>query len=497
MFSLEDFVREMPKVELHVHLEGSVRPQTLLTLAMQHGIALPATSAEGLQEWYRFTSFPHFVQIYKTISACIRTTDDIELITREFLAEQARQRVLYSEVTYTTFTHFQQKGIPFSEQMAAINRARVWGRDTLGVEIGLILDIDRSLTPEEGEITARWAVESMADGVVALGLGGPEVGNPPEKFERAFAIAREAGLRSIPHAGETVGPESIANALHILGARRIGHGVRCLEDPALVDELRARQIPLEVCPTSNVCLGVAPSWQEHPLPRLIEAGLYVTLNSDDPPMFNTTLTQEYLNAVRVFGFDRQQIEGLVRNAVQAACLPDDRKAALAAHIEARMAELRARLAPAAPASAYAVLLRRDAFEFIRLTPQLIFVRWFRTPTVAEGMQFVKDVEDLLNAVPGPTSFISDLRRGAIKDVRVIDKLTSLPAHPHWAHATAFGSVSSAVYSRVYERLAHQKGYEEETWPSFEKAIQYLEQQQPGLTQGIDWPSVLQAPDDKR
>jgi adenosine deaminase len=176
--------------------------------------------------------------------------------------------------------------------------------------------------------------------VVALGLGGPEVGNPPEKFQAAFDRACAAGLPSVPHAGETVGPESIWGALRVLDAVRIGHGVRCLEDAALVEELRARQMPLEVCPTSNVCLGVAPSLGEHPLPRLLAAGLYVTLNSDDPPMFNTTLTDEYLAVAHALGWGAGDLEQLVLNALRAALLPAAARAELEAQFVAEFARLR-------------------------------------------------------------------------------------------------------------------------------------------------------------
>jgi adenosine deaminase len=492
MSTLHELVRQMPKVELHVHLEWSVAPRTLLALAARNHITLPANTVEGLQAWYKFTNFAHFVDIYKTISRCIRTVADIELITREFLAGQAAQNILYTEATYTAYTHFQQKGIPFAEQLAAINRARTWARDTLQVDMGLIIDIDRGLSSNEGMITARWAVEGMADGVVALGLGGAEVGNPPEKFANAFRFAREAGLRSIPHAGETAGAKSIWGALRVLGAERIGHGVHCLEDPALVDELRSRRITLEVCPTSNVCLGVASNWALHPLPKLIDAGLCVTLNSDDPPMFNTTLTQEFEHCVSVFGFTFSQLEALTNNAVNAACLAEAHRDALAGRIASQMPALRQQLAESPP-PAYKTVLRTGAYETIQLTPTLYLNRWFRTPTAAEGSRFVNDLKALLDRVPAPISFISDLRRGAIKDIDVINKLAQLPQHPNWAHATAFGSIASGIYAGIYERLSRKEDYSEETWSSFEKALHYLEQQQPGLTHGIDWRSVLNLP----
>ncbi|MFL5804168.1 MAG: adenosine deaminase, partial [Roseiflexaceae bacterium] len=271
--SLESYIQAMPKAELHVHLEGAIQPETLLALARRNGVALPADTVAGLRSWYTFTDFAHFVEIYLAISACIRSADDIELIAREFLAGQAAQGIRYSEVTYTAFTHYHFKGLPFREQLAALNRARAWAAAELGVAIGLVIDIPRNISAENGLLVADWAIDGMGDGVIALGLGGPEISNPPEKFAEAFARARAAGLPSVPPAGESVGPESIWGALHALDALRIGHGVRCLEDAALVAELRERQIPLEVCPTSNVCLGVAPSIAEHPLPRLIDEGL--------------------------------------------------------------------------------------------------------------------------------------------------------------------------------------------------------------------------------
>lgn len=339
--SLESFIKAMPKVELHVHLEGSIRPETLLRLARRHQIALPADTLEGLRAWYNFTSFPHFVEVYIAISQCIRTPDDVELIAREFLAGQAAQNIRYSEVTYTALTPYRLSRIPFADQLAALNRARAWAQAELGVWMNLVIDIPREVPPEDGLLVADWAISGFGDGVVAFGLGGSEVGNPPEKFKAAFDRARAAGLPSVPHAGETSGPESIWGALRSLHADRIGHGVRCLEDPALVAELRSRQTPLEVCPTSNVCLKVTPSLADHPLPRLLAEGLYVTLNSDDPPMFNTTLTGEYLAVANTFQFEAEAVEQLVLNGVRAALLPADTRRAMERDFQAEFARLKA------------------------------------------------------------------------------------------------------------------------------------------------------------
>ncbi len=262
------------------------------------------------------------------MSRCLKTPDDIELITREFLVGQAGQNIVHSEVTYTAYTLYQLHRLPFDDQLAAINQARAWAAAELNTTMTLTIDIAREVSPDDGLITADWAIRGLGNGVTGFGLGGNEVGNPPEKHKPAFDRARAAGLVSVPHAGETVGPASVWGALNSLKAERIGHGVRCIEDPKLIDELRARQIPLEVCPTSNVCLKVAPSLAEHQLPKLLEAGLYVTLNSDDPPMFNTTLTDEWLAVTKTFGWGVEVIEKLSRNAVRATLLPADEKAAL-------------------------------------------------------------------------------------------------------------------------------------------------------------------------
>jgi len=338
--SLARFIKAMPKVELHVHLEGAIEPATLLELARRHGIALPAHTIEGLHAWYTFTGFPHFIDVFTLVSSCIRTPDDIELIAREFLAGQARQNIRYSEVTCTAYTHYAGKGLSFGDQLSALNRARVWAHTEYGVTAGWVIDIPRNIPTEDGMWTADAAISGMGDGVVALGLGGPEVGNPPQKFAAAFARAREARLPSVPHAGETSGAESIWGALRVLNAERIGHGVRCIEDPALVAELRARQIPLEVCPTSNVCLKVAPSMAKHPLPRLLAEGLYVTIGSDDPAMFNTTLTDEYLAIAATLGMTVGGIEGLVLNGVRASLLPPEERASMSAAFGRELARLR-------------------------------------------------------------------------------------------------------------------------------------------------------------
>lgn len=337
----DDFIAAMPKVELHVHLEGSIRPQTLLDLAKRNGVSLPGRTVEDLQSWYRFTDFSHFIDVYRTTVSCLRSPDDIELITREFLIGQKAQNILHSEVTYTPFPLYRDPRISFNEQLAAINSARTWAEEELGVSMSLTLDISREQEDEaESLMVADWAISGLGQGVTGFGLGGPEAGHPPVLFKNAFARAREAGLASLPHAGETVGPESIWGALRDLGAERIGHGVRCLEDGRLVQELRDRRIPLEVCPTSNACLRVCSDIASHPLPRLMEQGLYVTINSDDPPIFNTTLTNEYIQIANVFRFDLEMIEQLVWNGLHASVVLKERRRSLEEQFRVGFARLR-------------------------------------------------------------------------------------------------------------------------------------------------------------
>jgi adenosine deaminase len=325
MNDLQTFIRKMPKVELHVHLEGSVRPETFLKLARHHHIPLPADTIEGLREWYVFRDFDHFIEIYMAISNCLRTPGDIELLTREFLIGQAEQNIVYSEVTFTPYNQLLNCNLGMHEQLDAANRARMWGEKELGVRMGLIVDIPRERSIDVGARIAQFVVDRYGDGIIALGLGGPELGNPASKFRQAFQTAHTSGVPCIVHAGETDGPQSIWDAIEVAKPRRIEHGVRSIEDSRLMAFLKEEQLPLDVCPSSNVCLKVYPSLETHSLPKLLDYGLNVTLNSDDPPMFNTTLTNEFLTCCDQFGWDRALMVRLVLNALNVSLLPEQEK----------------------------------------------------------------------------------------------------------------------------------------------------------------------------
>jgi adenosine deaminase len=351
--SLFDYLHAAPKTELHVHLEGAIRPATLLTLAGRNGISLPADTEDGLRQWFAFRDFSHFAEIYDTISRCTRTRDDYDLVVYEFGAEMARQNVRYAEVTFSPSSHAMY-GVPFDIYFGGLTRGRERAERDFGVRIRWVFDLmrnvsDRSTLHPKADYATGAAIDGMRDGVVALGLGGKEEDGPPEPFAPYFERARAAGLHSVPHAGEHAGPESVWGALRELGAERIEHGVRSVEDPHLIAHLVKHRIALDLCPTSNVCLGVCPDLAAHPLRRLLDAGVTVTINSDDPPLFNTTLNDEVATLAHSFDLDVDAIDEILLNGVRASFLPDDDKHELEAAFRAEMAALRAVHLPREPA----------------------------------------------------------------------------------------------------------------------------------------------------
>ncbi len=346
-----DYLVNLPKAEIHVHLEGTIQPETVLDLARRHGRldALPADNVAGLRQWFTFTGFPHFVEIYLTISDLLREPDDFALIVRACGADMARQGIRYRELTFTPFTHtdLQEKGLSFDDLMAGLEFGRHQAKEEFGVEMRWVFDVPRNASfskrylsgrsadysPLPAERTLEYALAGRDRGVVGFGLGGFEVGAPPEPFAHAFAEAKQAGLLSVPHAGETMGPSSVRGAVIDLHADRLGHGVRAIEDPELLAIIKERGIPLEINPTSNICLHVYRRMAEHPFAHLDRMGQFVTVNSDDPPLFNTTLVQEYAVLAYEFGYDREALARIARNAFVAAGVEAPVKVALLAEFD--------------------------------------------------------------------------------------------------------------------------------------------------------------------
>ncbi len=338
---LAAFIGAMPKAELHIHLEGSIEPVTLLTLARRHDRLdqLPADDVDSLQRWFVFTDFPHFVRIYFAIAGMLLEAEDYATIVLACGADMARQNIRYRELTFTPFvhTHMLGKSLPFAAILDGLEAGRAQVQHDFGVEMRWVFDVPRNAAfdadgkydPFPAEQTLQYALAGQERGsVVGFGLGGWEVGAPPAPFAHAFAAARAAGLLSAPHAGETEGADSVRMAVEALGAQRIGHGVRAIEDPALVELLRARGTVLEVNPTSNLRLHVYPSLAAHPFACLDALGVQVTLNSDDPPLFNTTLTQEYELLASAFGYGRADLARIARRAFEHAACPPPLRAAL-------------------------------------------------------------------------------------------------------------------------------------------------------------------------
>jgi adenosine deaminase len=325
---LHELIRRLPKAELHLHLEGSIQPELALRLAARHGVALPGgeEGVEGLRRRYRYSSFNDFLLLYLALSSCLTDVEDFSSIAVDLARGLAAQNVRYAEVTFTPMTHV-ARGVPGDVLLAGLAEGRARAREEHGVELVWVFDIVRNLL-DQAAPTLELALRGREQGVVGLGLAGPESMEWPfQPLVPLFARARAEGLHSLPHAGEHVGPESIWAALRLLGAERLGHGVRCLEDPALVQYLVEKRIPLEVCPSSNVALGVCSDFDHHPLPRLLEAGLAVTLASDDPPLFSTTLTDEYLRCTARFSWSAEQVLSIAAAGFEYSLLPRESKQA--------------------------------------------------------------------------------------------------------------------------------------------------------------------------
>ena len=327
----------MPKVELHVHLEGAIEPATLLKLARRHRVDLPTDDETGLREWFQFRDFAHFIEIYLTCSRCLRDPEDFQEIAYDFMAHQAEQNVLYSEVHFTIGTHL-ANGVNGGEVAQALEEAMAEGERRYGTRMRLIVDIVRDVGVERADRTLEWALDGRAKGVIALGLSGFE-SKPNDPFREHFDVAHAEGLHIAVHAGETQGPESIRSALEICRPERIGHGVRSIEDPDLVEELRERKIPLEVNVSSNICLGVFPDAASHSFDRLRQAGVILTVNSDDPPFFNTTVTNEYLLLHETFGYGRKDLAQLSLAGLRHSFLSDSERQTLKAEFDKGFAEL--------------------------------------------------------------------------------------------------------------------------------------------------------------
>ncbi|MGW9451256.1 adenosine deaminase [Streptomyces sp. NPDC055632] len=335
MTDLHPFIAGLPKAELHVHHVGSASPRIVAELAARHPDSKVPTDPEALADYFTFTDFAHFIDVYLSVVDLVRTPEDVRLLTFEVARDMARQNIRYAELTITPYSST-RRGIDENAFMDAIEDARKAAEAEFGTVLRWCFDIPGEAGLEAAEETARLATTEglRPEGLVSFGLGGPEIGVPRPQFKPYFDRARAAGLRSVPHAGETTGPETVWDAIRDLGAERIGHGTSSVRDPELLAYLAEHRIALEVCPTSNIATRAVATLDEHPLRRMVDAGVLVTVNSDDPPMFGTDLNNEYAVAARLLDLDERGLAALAKNAVEASFLDEAGKARIAAEIDA-------------------------------------------------------------------------------------------------------------------------------------------------------------------
>jgi len=327
-----DFIKGMPKVELHLHLEGAFTFPTLLQLIQKYGGAPEIRTIQDLRHRFAYTDFPHFIETWKWKNQFFRAPEDFELSVYETLRDLHSQNVAYVEAFYSPWD-FEGNGISMQSITHAVLRAKRKAHDEFGIQCALIADINRDFGPERGAERVDEVAVFRGQGVIGIGLGGSEHQYPAELFVEAFAKAKQFGLHRVAHAGEAAGAGSIWGAVRALEAERIGHGTRAIDDPMLIDELRTRRIPLEVCLTSNICTGVVRSLESHPVKDFLHAGLVVTINTDDPTMFGCTLTDEYVALFERVAASPELLRTVGANAIDSSFLDERGKRELHEHFD--------------------------------------------------------------------------------------------------------------------------------------------------------------------
>ncbi|MFD7499605.1 adenosine deaminase [Streptomyces sp. NPDC059850] len=322
----------LPKAELHLHIEGTLEPELAFALAERNGIELPYATQDELRAAYSFTDLQDFLNLYYALMAVLRTEDDFADLTNAYLARAREQGVRHAEIFFDPQAHT-ARGVDIGTVIRGLTRALDAAPETYGITTRLIMCFLRDETAESALATFESA-RPYLDRITAVGLDSAEVGHPPSKFREVYALAREAGLKCVAHAGEEGPPAYVWEALDILGVDRVDHGVRCLEDKALVERLVADQIPLTVCPLSNVRLRVVDHLSDHPLPAMLDAGLLVTVNSDDPSYFGGYAEDNFTAVRDALGLDQTALRTLARNSFQASFLDEETRASYLRELDA-------------------------------------------------------------------------------------------------------------------------------------------------------------------
>jgi len=339
----EAFIRGLPKADLHMHLEGSIEPQLMLDLAARNGIQLRWNTAEELRAAYRFTNLQSFLDLYYEGCKVLVTEQDFYDVARAYLRRAHQDGVIRAEL-FIGPQSFTERGVAIETLMSGVLQAMDDARREEGTSVGLMISVHRHRT-EADAMAALDQIMPWAEEIVAIGMGGPEVGNPPSKFVRFFKECRDRGFRTTVHAGEEGPAAYVREALELLQVDRIDHGNACLDDPDLVRELVRRRIPLTVCPVSNLRLHVVPSLEEHPLRALMAEGLHVTVNSDDPPYFEAYVTDNLLACREALRLTTEEIVQLARNGLEAAFVKEEERRPLLGRLDAYVARHAADPAP--------------------------------------------------------------------------------------------------------------------------------------------------------
>ncbi len=330
--ALEKFLRGLPKAELHIHIEGSLEPELIFALAQRNGVKLDYPDVDSLRAAYAFSDLQSFLDIYYAGASVLLKPADFHDMAYAYFERARADNVIHAELFFDPQTHT-ERGVPFAAVMEGLKSAQVKAKAELGVDSELIMCFLRHLDEDAAFETLELA-KPYLDDIIGVGLDSAEVGNPPEKFERVYAAARELGLRSVAHAGEEGPPSYIHGALDALKVERIDHGVQSLKDPALVERLVREQIPLTVCPLSNIKLCVFKQMADHNLRELLDAGLVATINSDDPAYFGGYMNQNFVETFAALGLNREHAITLAENSFRGSFVSAERKAGYLAQVEA-------------------------------------------------------------------------------------------------------------------------------------------------------------------
>jgi adenosine deaminase len=330
---LHNFIKGLPKAELHLHIEGTLEPELMFRLAKKNGIELPFGSVEELRAAYEFDNLQSFLDIYYQGAAALITESDFADLMSEYLERAIADGVRHAEIFFDPQTHT-ERGIDIGTVIGGFRKAQAEFADSISTS--LILCFLRHLSGQAAVETFE-AARPYLDDIIGLGLDSSEVGNPPERFAEAYALGREAGLRLVAHAGEEAGPEYVWAALDVLGAERIDHGVRAEDDPELVERIVRDKIPLTMCPLSNQELQVVPDLRDHNLKRLLDRGVTVTINSDDPAYFGGYIAENYAMAATALGLTRAEVGQIARNSIESSFIDGDRMAELLTELDEYLA----------------------------------------------------------------------------------------------------------------------------------------------------------------